>query len=459
MQEIRDRQRTCRTVPGSPTRRGAWRLARAGGLRLRQIMGSVLVVIVLAAVPAMAQAGALHRVVKAGDLDGLTRLLAFGADVDARDNRGWTALMYAADKGYVLSLEPLLAAKADPNVRAPDGPTALFLAVAHGHSEIITMLMEAGADPTIKGPKGMTTRDVAYLQYRNINAALANQEPPAVIALLTGKTLAESKELARTWQETIPQETTPGSVFLDCDKCPEMVVIPAGSYQMGDLSGEGDSDERPVHRVTIEYPFAVGKYEVTFDEWDACVAAGGCSYQPDDEGWGRGTRPVIHVSWHDAQEYVKWLSRETGKPYRLLSEAEWEYVARAGTTTTYWWGDDVYANIANFDGCGSGHENVCGSQWRNKSASVGSFAANTFRVFDTAGNVWEWVEDCWNDNYKGAPTDGRVWTSGECGRRVLRGGSWSGIPENVRPTFRNGYISVDRVNDVGFRVASWMLTP
>ncbi len=427
MQEICDRQGTCRNVPGSRDSRGAWRLARKGCRRLRQITGLVLVGIVLAAGPVLAQAGTLHRVVKAGDIEGLTRLLASGADVNARDNRGRTALMYAVDKGYVLLVELLLAAKADPNVRAPDGATALFIAVAQGHSEIITMLMQAEADPTIKGPKGKTARDLAQARYGDLNAVLANQEPPAVIALLTG------------------------FVFRDCDTCPEMVVIPTGRFQMGDLSGRGTSYERPVHEVTIDYPFAVGQYEVTFAEWDACVTAGGCSHRPDYEGWGRGTRPVIKVSWEDAQEYVKWLSRETGKPYRLLSEAEWEYVARAGTTTQYWWGDALGTNKANCDGCGS--------QWDDTStAPVGSFAANAFGVFDTAGNVWEWVEDCWNGGYEGAPTDGRTWTSGDCSRRVMRGGSWVSGPENVRPAYRDRNSPGIRDSEYGFRLAR-TLTP
>jgi len=252
-------------------------------------------------------------------------------------------------------------------------------------------------------------------------------------------------------------EMTPGAVFRDCDKCPEMVVIPTGSYQMGDVSGEDlndeqpHHDERPVHHVTIEYPFAVGKYEVTFAEWDACVAASGCSYWPDDEGWGRGTQPAIEISWEDAQEYVKWLSRETGKPYRLLSEAEWEYVARAGTTTTYWWGNALGANNANCDGCGS--------QWDDKStAPVGSFTANAFGVFDTAGNVWEWVKDCWNDDYKGAPTDGRAWTSGDCTHRVMRGGSWHHYSGHIRSAFRDWYDLDFRSFEDGFRVAR-TLTP
>ena len=230
------------------------------------------------------------------------------------------ALMYAVDKGYVLLVEPLLTAKAVPDVRAPDGATALFMAAAHGHSEIIPPLMKAGADPTIKGPKSKTVTEVAQARYGEMEAALEQGEPPAVIALLAGKTFEEAEEVVRALREG----RFPGSIFRDCDQCPEMVVVPPGRFRMGDLNGDGRNDERPVHDVTIAYPFAGGKYAVTFAEWDACVAAGGCTHQPDDESAGRGSRPVINVSWKDAQEYVRWLARKTGKPYRLLSEAEWE---------------------------------------------------------------------------------------------------------------------------------------
>ena len=223
-----------------------------------------------------------------------------------------------------------------------------------------------------------------------------------------------------------------------------MVVVPAGSFMMG---SDESSSEKPRHRVTIARPFAVGKYEVTFAEWDACVEAGGCGgHRPGDEGWGRGRRPVINVNWKDAKAYVRWLNRKTGKQYRLLSEAEWEYAVRAGTTTRYSWGDDIGRERANCDGCGS--------RWDNeKTAPVGSFAANPFGLHDVHGNVWEWVEDCWKASYVGAPSDGSAWTDGDCTKRVLRGGSWYNYPRNLRSAFRIRYWTGNRFFGNGFRVA------
>ena len=240
-----------------------------------------------------------------------------------------------------------------------------------------------------------------------------------------------------------------GSVFRDCAHCPEMIVVPSGRFTMSSPSSEEGryDDEGPQHGVTIGSAFAVGVYEVTFAEWDACVSSGGCGgYRPDDWGMGRGQRPVINVSWEDAQSYVGWLSRETGKSYRLLSESEWEYVARAGTVTRYWWGNAIGVNRANCDGCGS--------RWDGeRTAPVGSFTANAFGLHDVHGNVWEWVEDCWNDRYAGAPRDGSAWESGECSLRVLRGGSWVNGPRDLRAADRNWVDSGNRDNYVGFRVA------
>ena len=236
----------------------------------------------------------------------------------------------------------------------------------------------------------------------------------------------------------------------------KMVVVPAGSYQMGSLlfeSGRPDA-EGPVHRVTIPRPFAVGAYEVTFAEWDACVDSGGCGgYRPDDADWGRGRRPVIHVSWEDAQRFVAWLRQGTGHEYRLLSEAEWEYVARAGTTTPFHTGSTIATSQANYDGnytYGNGRT----GEYREKTVLVGSFNANTFGLYDVHGNVWEWVEDCWNDSYRGAPGDGSVWERGDCGRRVLRGGAWNSYPIFVRSAIRYWFYPGNRFSgEIGFRVA------
>ena len=246
-----------------------------------------------------------------------------------------------------------------------------------------------------------------------------------------------------------------GAVFRDCAECPEMVVVPSGSFMMGSPSSEEerDDDEGPVHRVRIPRPFAVGKHEVTFAEWDACVRGGGCGgYRPDDRGWGRGRRPVIEVIWNDAKSYVRWLIGKTGKPYRLLSESEWEYAARAGTRTPFHTGRTISTDQANYNGnytYGSGRKGV----YRKKTVPVGSFDANGFGLHDMRGNVWEWVEDCWNDSYAGAPSDGRAWKE-RCGSyRVSRGGSWYNDPRYLRSANRNRVDTGNRNNDIGFRVA------
>ena len=213
---------------------------------------------------------------------------------------------------------------------------------------------------------------------------------------------------------------------------PEMVVLPTGSFQMGSPSTETgrSSTEGPVRTVSIARPIAMGRYEVTFADYDRFVTATGGA-RPDDEGWGRGRRPVIDVSWEDAKEYAAWLSDQTGKRYRLPSESEWEYGARADMSTRYSWGDEIGRNRANCNGCGS--------EWDyEQTAPVGSFEPNGFGLYDMHGNVWEWVEDCWHDNYNGAPSDGRAWTSG-CGsdvRGVLRGGAWINSPRFLRAAGR-----------------------
>jgi formylglycine-generating enzyme required for sulfatase activity len=262
--------------------------------------------------------------------------------------------------------------------------------------------------------------------------------------------------LARGYSDAALRSLRPGDRFADCvgtpsdDQrhrirryCPDMIVVPPGKFIMGEKEQQ--------HEVTIARPLAVSRFAVTFDQWDACVAGGGCdNYQPGDTGWGRGTRPVINVSWQDAPNYVDWLNRMAGiKSYRLLSEAEFEYAARAGSTTAYPWGDDIGESNANCNGCKS--------QWdKRQTAPVGSFAANAFGLFDMQGNL----EDCWHKDYEGAPKDRAAWETA-CAydrRRVVRGGSWDGNPGGLRSAVRIWFNSVHRSNNLGFRVGR-KLTP
>lgn len=223
-----------------------------------------------------------------------------------------------------------------------------------------------------------------------------------------------------------PQTLKPGDTFRDCPDCGELVVVPPGSFDMGSTS----DFEGPVHRVTIAKPFAMGRREVTFTEWDSCVASGGCKALPD-RGWGRGDRPALGVTWLQAKHFLSWLSKKTGQRYRLPSEAEWEYAARAGTTTEYWWGRDAGVARANCRDCNTGRP--------QQTLPVGSFPPNPFGLYDTSGNVAEWVEDCWNDDYGGAPTDGSAWTAGQCRLRVIRGGSFDSQARYVRTAARFRY--------------------
>ena len=240
----------------------------------------------------------------------------------------------------------------------------------------------------------------------------------------------------------------------DCPECPPMVAIPAGRFMMGSPAGEeGRQDnEGPQIRVQVA-AFAVARHETTFAEWDACAADGGCSRRPPDEGWGRGDRPVINVSWNDAQAYAAWLSRKTGKAYRLLSEAEWEYGARAGAGTQYSWGSIASHEYANY-----GQDDCCGGfaagrdQWIY-TAPVEAFPANAFGLYGMFGNVWEWVEDCWEESHSGRPADHTARKTGNCRLKVMRGGSWASLPVKIRAAHRELTTPDDRDSIIGFRVA------
>jgi formylglycine-generating enzyme required for sulfatase activity len=225
---------------------------------------------------------------------------------------------------------------------------------------------------------------------------------------------------------------------------PEMVEVPAGQFVMGSLEDEAgrSTAERPQRVVTIRRPFAVGRYAVTFEEWDEAAEDGCCGgYKPDDRGWGRGRRPVINVSWDDAQAYVKWLREKTDKEYRLLTEAEWEYAARAGTSARFWWGSTISTEQANYN------------RTKEMTVPVDEFGPNPWGLYQMHGNVWEWVEDAWNDCYRGGPVDGSAWRTGNRSLRVVRGGSWDNGPQNLRAAARITYLSYYRSDGLGFRVA------
>ena len=312
-------------------------------------------------------------------------------------------------------------------------------------------------------------------------------------AIITLSTLAIVAPTDALTAQADPARLLPGQTLRDCASCPEMVVVPAGTFIMGspeseagrlrvvyDQEGEAidwttqdtvrlevEADQRlvivegPQRYVTIAAPFAVGVYEVTFDEWDACARGGGCGgLIPDHEGWGRGRRPVINVSWSEARSYAEWLSRTTGETYRLPSEAEWEYVARAGTETARYWGETDAAQCRHANGADATalreYPNwitvSCSDEYPG-TAPVGSFAPNAFGLYDALGNVWEWTLDCWNERYSGAPADGSAWESGDCSDRVSRGGGWLNGPGRLRSASRSrDPVDSFRSNAGGFRV-------
>jgi formylglycine-generating enzyme required for sulfatase activity len=285
-----------------------------------------------------------------------------------------------------------------------------------------------------------------------------------------------------------------GQVFKDCAQCPEMVVVPAGSFTMGSsaaeqalanaggLSANDTSRESPQHTVRVR-SFAAGRYAVTRGEFGAFVQArgyvteaeqgDGC-FKPSGTEWKKDKatnwrnagfaqsddHPVVCVSWNDAKAYAQWVSQSTGKEYRLLSEAEREYAARGGRQSAFWWGDSITTGQANYHGTSRSYNGSPKGGWRRATVAVGSFRANPYGLYNVHGNVWEWVEDCFHENYNGAPTDGSAWTTGCSGDfRVLRGGSWDDYPANLRSASRSGGTPGDRDSSIGFRLARTLITP
>ena len=270
-----------------------------------------------------------------------------------------------------------------------------------------------------------------------------------------GQATAQSRR--QPAREAAPQNLS------DCSGCPSLVMVPAGAFLMGSPESEKGrgKDEGPQHKVQFAKPFAIGKYEVTFAEWDACAAqgasSGGCQHKPSDEGWGRKKLPVVNVSWSDANQYVGWLAKKTGKAYRLPSEAEWEYAARGpaqldGATVPFATGTVINYKLANYDANFTYGLSKRGL-YRQKTVEVGSLPANGFGIHEMHGNAWEWVQDCYKADYVDAPPDGSAVAASDCTLRVLRGGAWNYHPQLLRSAYRYSTPGDVRLNNTGFRVA------
>lgn len=250
----------------------------------------------------------------------------------------------------------------------------------------------------------------------------------------------------------------PGKTFRDCPDCPTMTVVPSGSFWQGSEESAplALKKETPRRMVTFDEPFAISVFEITFEQWDRCVEAGGCTTAPGDNGWGRGTRPVIMVSWNDAREYTAWLSELTGQRYNLPSESQWEYAARAGDEGDWQGGDPAavceYANVAGGESGFRWQHEACSDAAAMQTLPVGSLRANAFGLHDTIGNVAEWTRDCMNLSYLDAPTDGSAWNRGICSSRMTRGGSWFTGSREIRLPARFNLKNGDRNDFTGFRV-------
>lgn len=274
---------------------------------------------------------------------------------------------------------------------------------------------------------------------------------PQSITFIPSEPETPAEPMTPSEPETPAVQTLPtysiGTPFNDCEDCPTMVVIPQGQNIMG-TQGGGIAGDAPIREVQISKKFAVSETEITFAQWDACVADQGCRHKADnDYGWGRGSRPVVNVSWNDAQDYVTWLSMKTNSSYRLLTEAEWEFAARAGTQSPYWWGNTIDKNKANCADCGN-------ESAGKKTTPVKSFGKNSFGLYDTSGNVWEWTQDCYNEKayttFKSYPD--AVPGENQC-NRVLRGGAWDLIAAGAVASFRFNAAPNLRTNNIGLRVA------
>jgi len=301
---------------------------------------------------------------------------------------------------------------------------------------------------------------LVFMSFAVPSASFA-QSPPQVVDSYPKQRLKERAKqrklereaAARSFDTTPPKAKVirPGSSPMGID----MVVIGSGIGTIGSPEFELKRQryENAMRETAINYQFEVSKYEITFDDWNKCVSDGGCSgYTPDDQGWGRGQRPVINISYDDTQNFISWLNRKTGQTYRLLSEAEWEYVARAGQDAPFGSGYEMTAELANFDGKAPYGTSTKGA-YRRKTEPVGSYPPNAFGVYDMHGNVYEWVEDCWNADHSDAAGDGSPRTDGDCKYRVMKGGSWVTHGYQMRAAARVRYVTDYRYDDYGLRLA------
>jgi len=286
-------------------------------------------------------------------------------------------------------------------------------------------------------------REQSYRARSGPAVASATPPPPALSRQPPSPAAPPAATPAAPAAAAPPAPVSSARTLRDCADCPEMALVPAGSFEMG--SNEMFEFEKPVHPVTLKSAFYIGVNEVTFAQWDACVDQGGCQHRPNDRGAGRGERPVTDIHWDDANAYAAWLSVRTGKRYRLPTESEWEFAARAGSTTSYPWGRAVEVDKANCNGCNP--------QPRRQATPVGQFPANALGLHDMAGNAAEWVADCWADNYRAKPRDGSAFATPGCRERVLRGGSFNNDPRYLRSAARFKYESNVRFYTNGLRVA------
>jgi formylglycine-generating enzyme required for sulfatase activity len=316
----------------------------------------------------------------------------------------------------------------------------------------------AGCDFTGAQLAGSSFAEARILGARFDGARIATVRPGAnAISGVNFRAAVDWEEFVARWEprSTPPtdEHLLPGTVFQDAPFGPEMVVVPAGNFTRHLRPEDSFSGGSEVTQdVAIDRPFAVGRFSVAFDEWDVCVRRGGSGHEPSDEGWGRGRRPVINVSWHDAKAYTDWLSRETGKNYRLLSEGERDYVAAAGASTPFWCGNTISTDQANFNGSAASRARRRSIN-RRSTVSVDSFAPNRWGLYNVHGNVWEWVEDAWRPDYATLPQDGSPWIGADLSQRVLKGGCWENHAEYLRIGERNRGSYDTRGPGFGFRVA------